>query len=73
MSRWEEHREREREFKADVFYEAWRAGINPDRAVACASDCYWDGKTPGECVDDHIRSMHRRRDPEDILFDPDAI
>lgn len=73
MSRWREHREREREFESEVFYEAWRSGLNPDRAAECAADCYWDGKTPQECVDDHARAMRRARDEESDFYNPDAL
>ena len=73
MSRYREHREAIREFEHDVFYEAWRAGMNPDRAVECASDCYWDGKTPQECVEGHARAIRRARDEESDYYDPDAL
>ena len=41
-----------REYEGDVFYESWRRGLNPDRAVECAYDCYWDGKSVEQCVDE---------------------
>lgn len=54
------------EFRGDVFYEAWRRGLNPDRAVDCASDCFYDGRSPSECVDGFERSERRRRDEREL-------
>ena len=48
----EEEREERRRFEADVYYEAWRQGRDPDRYSECAEDCYYDGKSPQECVAD---------------------
>lgn len=44
-----------RNYEADVFYAAWRRGLDPDRATECADDCYWNGRTPTECVDGFAR------------------
>jgi len=51
-----------RKFEGDVAYEAWRRGLNPDRAVECADDCYWDRKTPEECVEAFARKERARRE-----------
>lgn len=51
----EERREEERRYEADVYYEAWRSGMDPERAVSCALDCYDAGRTAEECVS-HTRS-----------------
>ena len=59
------NREDDRKYEADVFYEAWRRGVDPDRAVECASDCRIDGYSPEECVDGtarEIRREHERRE-----------
>ena len=55
-------RDDQREYEGDVFYEAWRRGMDPDRAVRCANDCYWDGKTASECVDGTAIEMRRERE-----------
>lgn len=54
-----------RQFESDVTYEAWSRGLNPDRAADCATDCYYDGRTPTECVDGYARQQrHERADWE---------
>lgn len=55
-------RDERREFEADVFYEAWRRGYDPDRAVACADDCYYNDRTPEQCVDGYAREVRERRE-----------
>jgi len=68
MSRWsdrdsfERREEERREYRADVFYEAWRRGIDPDRASECASDCYYDGRSASECVDGTAAQIRRERE-----------
>lgn len=68
MSRWSDtsdedtRRDKRREYEGDVFYDAWRRGIDPDRAVQCASDCYYDGKSAEECVDGTAREIRRERE-----------
>lgn len=57
----EEEREERRRFEADVYYEAWRQGRDPDRYAECAEDCYYDGKSPKECVADTVERDRRRR------------
>lgn len=66
---YEQRREREREerrqYEGDVFYDAWRRGLNPGRAVECAEDCYYAGRSPEQCVDGYaqrVRSERERRD-----------
>jgi len=54
--------EERRQYSGDVFYEAWRRGIDPDRASECASDCYYDGKSASECVDGTARDIRRERE-----------
>lgn len=61
---WDDRNEeqRRRDFEGDVFYEAWRRGLNPDRATDCAMDCYHDGRTPDQCINGYevaggVRSM----------------
>ena len=44
-------RDERHKYEGDVFYEAWRRGLNPDNAVECAEDCYYDDRTPEQCVD----------------------
>lgn len=53
-----------REYEADVFYEAWRRGYNPDNAVACAYDCYYEGKAASECVQEYAERVEQRREIE---------
>lgn len=55
-----------RKFEGDVFYEAWARGLNPDRAVECASDCYYDRRTPSECVDGFARQERRAREAREL-------
>lgn len=59
---WERREEARREYRADVFYEAWRSGIDPDRAADCANDCYYDGRTPEQCVAGTAREIRDERD-----------
>jgi hypothetical protein len=66
MKTYEERRQEEREYQADVEYEAWRRGMNPDRASACASDCYYHGKTASECVDGTQREIRRQREAREL-------
>lgn len=66
MSRWNDRdnteQQRRREFENDVFYDAWRRGLNPDRATECAMDCYWEGRTPEQCVDGYEAQVRRQRE-----------
>jgi hypothetical protein len=70
MSRWDEsyeqrrdrEREERREFEGDVFYDAWRRGLDPDRAVQCADDCREAGRTPEQCVDGLAQRERDRRE-----------
>lgn len=50
-----------RKYEGDVFYEAWRRGLNPDRATDCATDCFYDGRSPEQCVDGYEARERRRR------------
>lgn len=50
-----------RKYENDVFYEAWSRGLNPDRAVECAEDCYWNGREPEQCVDGYQRHLLQQR------------
>jgi len=59
-------RDERREFEGDVFYEAWRRGLNPDRAVQCADDCYCDGRTPEQCVDGYARRVRAERERREL-------
>ena len=70
MSRWDEsyedrrareHEER-RKYDGDVVYEAWRRGLNSDRAADCADDCYYAGRSPEECVDGLARRERAARE-----------
>lgn len=56
-------RDEERKFENDVYYEAWCRGLDPDRAVECASDCFWDGRSPEACVDGYQSRIERQRKP----------
>lgn len=60
--------DKSRKYCDDVFYEAWRRGVDPDWAADCAEDCYYDGWSPEECVDQMIardrRKRERRREEE---------
>jgi N-methylhydantoinase B/oxoprolinase/acetone carboxylase alpha subunit len=54
-----------RKFESDVFYEAWVRGYDAERAAQCADDCYWNHRTPEQCVDDYgarVRAEHERQD-----------
>lgn len=66
MSRWDDRdrseESRRREFESEVFYEAWRRGLNPDRATDCAQDCYWDHRSPEECVDGYEARVRRQQE-----------
>jgi hypothetical protein len=74
MKTYEERRREEREYQADVEYEAWRRGINPDRASECASDCYYDGKTASECVDGTQRELRRQREARELrMFEEEQM
>lgn len=50
------------EYESEVFYEAWRRGIDPDRAVRCADDCYYDRRSAEECVDGTARQIRAERE-----------
>lgn len=63
---YEARRERQREYRSDVFYEAWRRGLDPDRAADCADDCYYDSKTPTECVDETARAIRAARERREL-------
>lgn len=58
-------RDEQQEFKDDVIYEAWRRGLNPDRAVECADDCYWNDRTPEQCVDGYARKVKAARERQE--------
>ena len=49
-------------YESEVFYEAWRRGVDPERATQCASDCYYDRRSPEECVDGTAREIRRERE-----------
>jgi hypothetical protein len=77
MSRWDEsyedRRDREREerrrFEGDVFYDAWRRGLDPDRAVECADDCREAGRTAEQCVDglaQRVRDQREARERDEM-------
>jgi hypothetical protein len=54
-----------RKFESDVFYEAWVRGYDAERAAQCADDCYWNHRTPEQCVDDYgarVRAEHERQE-----------
>jgi hypothetical protein len=68
---WEERREEQRKFEADVFYDAWRRGLDPDRAVGCARDCHDDGRTPEECVDGFAARERQRREARRQMEEPE--
>lgn len=61
---WDDRNEeqRRRDFEGDVFYEAWRRGLNPDRATDCAMDCYHDGRTPDQCINGYEAHARRQRE-----------
>lgn len=65
-------RDARREFEADVFYDAWSRGLNPDRATQCADDCYYDGRTASECVDGYARQVERQRQERQMEEDRQA-
>lgn len=53
-------------YEMDVFYEAWRRGLNPDNAVNCADDCYWNQRTPEQCVDGYQSRLRNRREQAEM-------
>ncbi len=59
-------RDERRQFENDVFYDAWSRGLNPDRAIECADDCYYDRRTPSECVNGYERQVHVRQEEQRI-------
>jgi len=77
MGRWDEsyedrrdrEREERRQFEGDVFYDAWRRGLNPDRAVECADDCRDAGRTPEQCVDGYASKVRQQREQSQIECD----
>lgn len=80
MSRWDESyeqrrdrdREERRQFEGDVFYDAWRRGLDPDRAVECADDCREAGRTAEQCVDglaQRVRDQREARQLEQAAWD----
>lgn len=70
MSRWNDRdrteQQRRRDFESDVFFEAWRRGLNPDRATDCAQDCYWDGRSPEQCVDGYEARVRAQREQRQL-------
>ncbi len=62
MSRWDDERKERKEYEGDVAYEAWRRGHNPDNFTECAVDCYYDGKSPKQCVDDTVRRIRYQQE-----------
>jgi hypothetical protein len=54
--------ERRREYEADVAYEVWRAGGNPDLVdYERTDDCYWSGAEPDACAAKELSRQHRAR------------
>ncbi len=57
----EEIREERKKYEADVFYEVWRDGGNPDN-INCdmVDDAYYDGKYPEEIANKIIQRQHEK-------------
>jgi hypothetical protein len=54
----EEQREERRQFEADVYYEVWRSGGNPDRIDPDRlSDCYYDHHDVNDCASRILKSQ----------------
>lgn len=66
----EQERNERREYDADVFYEVWRSGRNPDRINDDrVSDHYYDGDSSEQAASHEIRlqreAEQRRRDEQE--------
>ena len=59
--RQEKEREERREREADVFYEAWRSGMDPDRALSRYQD-QCDEKDPIDFVKNHAEYLRKQRE-----------
>lgn len=73
MSRWsEDDRDRERrEYDADVFYDVWRSGGDPDRIDPDqVRDHFYDGFSAEDSARAELRAM-RPREPEPEYPEPD--
>lgn len=52
-----------RKYQADVEYEVWRSGGNPDLVDReCTDDCFDEGRYPEECAMDELKCQ--RPDPQ---------
>jgi len=68
----EEERDERNEYRADVYYEAWRRGYDPERAVECADDCRMNGRYPSECVDGYAAEVRRERNRREEAQEEEA-
>lgn len=76
MSRWDDdykQREREREeYRADVFYDVWRSGGNPDRIdYDRVSDRFYDGYQAEECARAELRAQRPREPEPEYPYEPE--
>jgi hypothetical protein len=56
--------EEQRRYEADVFYEVWRSGGNPDRINDdCVSDSFYDGRNADDAARRELNAM--RPKPEE--------
>lgn len=62
----EDRREERREYEADVFYEVWRGGGNPDAIDYDHTDnAYYNGIPADDCASSELsRQQHRNQESE---------
>lgn len=54
-------RDKRDEFFGDAVYEAWRSGRDSDRITRdCTDDCYYEGRSPEQCVQGFYGPIERR-------------
>ena len=59
--RYQRSRDEEREYEADVYYEVWRAGGDPDRIdTDRVNDSYWDSRDVESATKVELREQKPR-------------
>ncbi len=62
MSRWSDERDRAQHFRADVAYQVWRSGGNPDAVNGDRLfNDFYEGRSVDDCVRAEMRRQHDRR------------
>lgn len=66
----EEIRQERREFEADVRYEVWRSGGNPDTINEDrVEEAYYGGSYPEESAQRELRAQRPKHEPEEQIDD----